>query len=100
MVRCSERKIWVPALKILFLVIFQNSDLLLASAFVLLLLSGRSSPLKTDSYRTGRLEDARRDVGAEAGAGHHHVRLVGRVERLAGTAEENIKRCRVCCELC
>ena len=83
MVRCSQRKKRVPALKILFFVIFQNSDLLLASAFVLLLLSGRSSPLKTDSYRTRRLEDAWRDVGAEPGAGHHHVRLVRRVERLA-----------------
>ena len=38
------------------------------------------------TYLAGGLEDARRDVGAGAGAGHHHVGLVRPVKSLAGAA--------------
>ena len=38
------------------------------------------------TYLAGGLEDAWRDVGAGAGAGHHHVGLVRPVKSLAGAA--------------
>ena len=41
----------------------------------------------------GGLEDAGGDVGAEARAAHHHVRLVRRVKRLAGrVVHQDVRR--------
>ena len=61
------------------------------TALVVLYLIVEGEPGDVDG--AGGLEDAGRDVGAEARAAHHHVRLVRRVERLAGrVVHQDVRR--------